>query len=167
MVEMSFEGLFIRFWWLIFPIFGMLMALWGMASTERRSRRAMDLIDSYVRQGKEPPAELLKIASGADEDGGARTLLGAGGAYKETSGAAPARHEVGDTADITSGINRDKTADDQWQGHDHPVDTVHGASSVGCHCGASNAADACTLVACLPRLKQCGSQTSGSQNPTG
>ena len=70
MVEMSFEGLFIRFWWLIFPIFGMLMALWGMASTERRSRRAMDLIDSYVRQGKEPPAELLKIASGADEDGG-------------------------------------------------------------------------------------------------
>lgn len=70
MVEMSFEGLFIRFWWLIFPIFGMLMALWGMASTERRSRRAMDLIDSYVRQGKEPPAELLKIASGADEDSG-------------------------------------------------------------------------------------------------
>lgn len=71
MVEMSFEGLFIRFWWLIFPLFGMAMALWGMASTERRSRRAMDLIDSYVRQGKEPPAELLKIASGADEDGGA------------------------------------------------------------------------------------------------
>jgi hypothetical protein len=65
---MSFEGLFIRFWWLIFPLFGMAMALWGMASTERRSRRAMDLIDSYVKQGKEPPAELLKIASGADED---------------------------------------------------------------------------------------------------
>ncbi len=70
MVEMSFESLFIRFWWLIFPIFGMLMALWGMASTERRSRRAMDLIESYVRQGKEPPAELLKIASGADADEG-------------------------------------------------------------------------------------------------
>jgi hypothetical protein len=65
---MSFEGLFIRFWWLIFPLFGMAMALWGMASTERRSRRAMDLIESYVRQGKEPPPELLKIASGADED---------------------------------------------------------------------------------------------------
>jgi hypothetical protein len=69
-VEMGFEDLFIRFWWLIFPIFGMLMAFWGMASTERRSRRAMELIDSYVRQGKEPPAELLKIASGADEDSG-------------------------------------------------------------------------------------------------
>ena len=70
MVEMSFESLFIRFWWLIFPIFGMLMAFWGMASTERRSRRAMELIESYVKQGKEPPAELLKIASGADEDRG-------------------------------------------------------------------------------------------------
>jgi hypothetical protein len=70
---MGFEELFVRFWWLIFPLFGMVMALWGMASSERRSRRAMDLIDAYVRQGKEPPAELLSIASGADEDGGAGT----------------------------------------------------------------------------------------------
>ncbi len=76
MVEMGFEDLFVRFWWLIFPLFGMVMALWGMASDERRSRRAMNLIDSYVRQGKEPPAELLKIASGADEDSGIGTGTG-------------------------------------------------------------------------------------------
>jgi hypothetical protein len=67
-VEMGFEELFVRFWWLIFPLFGMVMALWGMASTERRSRRAMELIDTYVKQGKEPPAALLSIAAGADED---------------------------------------------------------------------------------------------------
>lgn len=75
MVEMSFETLFVRFWWLIFPIFGMLMAFWGMMSSERRSRRAMELIESYVRQGKEPPSELLKIASGSDEDGDGATGL--------------------------------------------------------------------------------------------
>lgn len=78
MVEMSFETLFVRFWWLIFPIFGMLMAFWGMISTERRSRRAMELIESYVRQGKEPPAELLKVASGADDGSGGGPTLAPG-----------------------------------------------------------------------------------------
>lgn len=64
MFEMGFEGLFVRFWWLIFPIFGMLMAFWGVAQSDRRSKRAMDVIKTYVEQGKEPPAELMDIASG-------------------------------------------------------------------------------------------------------
>lgn len=60
---MNFEHLFYSFWWLIFPIFGMLMGFYGMISNERRSTRVMDLIKSYIDQGKEPPAELLKLAS--------------------------------------------------------------------------------------------------------
>lgn len=64
---MEFESLFRHFWWLIFPLFGMFMGIWGMASSGRRSREAMGLIKSYVDQGKDPPPELIKIASGASE----------------------------------------------------------------------------------------------------
>ncbi|MEZ6022488.1 MAG: hypothetical protein R3C16_03510 [Hyphomonadaceae bacterium] len=59
----TFEDLFRSYWWLIFPIFGMAMAFWGMLSSERRSRNAIDLIKSYVDQGKEPPPELLRLAT--------------------------------------------------------------------------------------------------------
>jgi hypothetical protein len=38
------------------------MAVMGMFQAERRSNKTMDLIKSYVDQGKEPPAELLKLA---------------------------------------------------------------------------------------------------------
>jgi hypothetical protein len=55
--------LFRDFWWLIFPVFGIFMAAWGMASSERRGRQVLDLIKSYVDQGKDPPPELLKLAA--------------------------------------------------------------------------------------------------------
>ncbi|MGH6949875.1 MAG: hypothetical protein ACREH4_03325 [Vitreimonas sp.] len=60
---MTAEELFRDFWWLMFPLFGLVMAAWGMASSEGRSKRVMDLIQSYVDQGKDPPAELLKLAA--------------------------------------------------------------------------------------------------------
>ena len=59
---MNFEELFRDFWWLMFPIFGMGMGLWGMSSTERRNRDVMNVIRSYVDQGKEVPPELLRMA---------------------------------------------------------------------------------------------------------
>ncbi len=59
---MNFEELFRDFWWLLFPIFGMGMGLWGMSSSERRSRDVMNVIKSYVDQGKEVPPELLRMA---------------------------------------------------------------------------------------------------------
>lgn len=59
---MNFEELFRDFWWLMFPIFGMSMGLFGMRSSERRSREVMNLIKSYVDQGKEVPPELLRMA---------------------------------------------------------------------------------------------------------
>lgn len=67
------EELFRDFWWLIFPVFGMGMGLLGMFSTERRSREVLDVIKSYVDQGKDPPPELLRLAaeSGAGKTGAA------------------------------------------------------------------------------------------------
>lgn len=59
---MSFEEFFRDFWWLMFPIFGMLMAVMGMFQDDARSKKTMDLIKSYIDQGKEPPPELLKLA---------------------------------------------------------------------------------------------------------
>ncbi len=60
---MDFEELFRDFWWLLFPIFGMSMGLIGMLQTESRNQQVMRLIKSYLDQGKEPPPELLKLAS--------------------------------------------------------------------------------------------------------
>lgn len=60
---MSFTSFFAAYWWLMFPIFGMLMALVGMFQDDRRSAKTMELIKSYVDQGKEPPPELLKLAT--------------------------------------------------------------------------------------------------------
>ncbi|MBL8531161.1 MAG: hypothetical protein JNK94_05450 [Hyphomonadaceae bacterium] len=65
---MNFEDLFRQFWWLIFPVFGMVMAVLGTISSDRRTRRTIDLIKSYVDQGKEPPPELLQLAL-KEEDG--------------------------------------------------------------------------------------------------
>jgi len=60
---MEFSHLFAAYWWLMFPIFGMAMALIGMFQDDRRSAKTIDLIKSYVDQGKEPPPELLKLAT--------------------------------------------------------------------------------------------------------
>ncbi len=59
---MSFEEFFRDFWWLMFPIFGMFLAVMGVFQEGQRANKAMDLIKSYADQGKEPPAELLKLA---------------------------------------------------------------------------------------------------------
>lgn len=59
---MDFAQLFREFWWLMFPVFGMGMGLWGMISSERRQRDVMNVIKSYIDQGKEVPPELLRMA---------------------------------------------------------------------------------------------------------
>lgn len=69
---MTFEELFRDYWWLIFPIFGMGMAVLGATQEERKSKALLQLIKSYVDQGKEPPPELLKLALNSEgEESGA------------------------------------------------------------------------------------------------
>jgi hypothetical protein len=58
-----------NFWWLIFPIFGMYMAIQGSGSRERSTRDVITLIKSYTDQGKEPPPELLQSISKSLEAG--------------------------------------------------------------------------------------------------
>jgi Flp pilus assembly protein TadB len=60
---MTFADLFSHYWWLIFPIFGMAMGWGGMVSNERRARSMMEVLKSYVDQGKEPPPELMRFVS--------------------------------------------------------------------------------------------------------
>lgn len=60
---MSFIEFFASYWWLMFPVFGMIMAVMGMFQSEQRNTKTMDLIKSYVDQGKDPPPELLKLAA--------------------------------------------------------------------------------------------------------
>ncbi|MCR6643985.1 MAG: hypothetical protein NVV62_05405 [Terricaulis sp.] len=76
---MTFAEFFYSFWWLIFPIFGMAMAFQGAGQSEKRQRRTLDLIRSYVEQGKEPPPELLKLAQKSDDDWGMGGVGGGGG----------------------------------------------------------------------------------------
>jgi hypothetical protein len=61
-----------EFWWLIFPVFGMVMALWGMAQSEGRAKSTISMLRAYAEHGKEPPAELVQLArQSMDEFGGA------------------------------------------------------------------------------------------------
>ncbi|GAM98452.1 hypothetical protein U91I_02085 [alpha proteobacterium U9-1i] len=61
-----------EFWWLIFPVFGMVMALWGMAQSEGRAKSTMSMLRAYAEHGREPPAELVQLArQSMDEFGGA------------------------------------------------------------------------------------------------
>lgn len=77
---MTFFEFFAAYWWLMFPVFGMVMAFMGMFQSERRTNQTMNLIKSYIDQGKEPPPELLKLAaSEAASDG-------AGGGMAQTPG---------------------------------------------------------------------------------
>jgi Flp pilus assembly protein TadB len=64
----TFAEFFAAFWWLIFPIFGMAMAFQGANQSAKRTRTALDLVKSYIDQGKEPPPEILKLALREEED---------------------------------------------------------------------------------------------------
>lgn len=65
---MTFAEFFAAYWWLMFPVFGMVLAFHSMVSGERRTRETMNLIRSYIEQGKDPPPELLKLAQRTGDD---------------------------------------------------------------------------------------------------
>ena len=49
-----------HFWWLIFPVLAMVLALAAMAFRYRRHKDTVELLRTYAAQGKDPPAELIK-----------------------------------------------------------------------------------------------------------
>lgn len=70
------------YWWLIFPIFGMIMGFQSMNQSESRSRALVDLVRSYTVQGKDPPPELLKLAAQNLEEGNTTMTRQSGPQYR-------------------------------------------------------------------------------------
>jgi len=64
---MTFEHFFFSFWWLIFPVGGMLMGLFGMIGHYNHRKETLRILKSYADQGKEPPAFLIDALKN-DED---------------------------------------------------------------------------------------------------
>ena len=57
---------FERFWWLIFPVMGMIYGLVSQLQKGRAQTRAMDVLKAYAEQGKQQPPEVLKALSQTD-----------------------------------------------------------------------------------------------------
>ncbi len=57
--EHDFFSLFSRYWWLIFPLFWMVVRIVRLSLGHSHANRTLDIIKSYADQGKEPPAEVL------------------------------------------------------------------------------------------------------------
>ncbi len=55
-------GLIDSFWWLVFPLSWAVISGWNAWLAQKARRDAMDLIQTYVRSGREaPPALLAKL----------------------------------------------------------------------------------------------------------
>lgn len=55
------EDLFRSYWWLLFPIAFFVFGAWDRWLAYKRAQAHLDLLRTYATQGKEPPAELLKV----------------------------------------------------------------------------------------------------------
>jgi hypothetical protein len=65
---MTFAEFFARYWWLMFPLFGMGMGVIGMITSFQHRQKKLDLLKSYADQGKEPPQFLLDALNDGDDD---------------------------------------------------------------------------------------------------
>ena len=55
------EDLFRSYWWLLFPIFWMVMGVLGSFGQYRQRSDTLKLLKTYADQGKEPPQALLDM----------------------------------------------------------------------------------------------------------
>ncbi len=64
---MTPEVFFTSFWWLIFPVGGMLMGLFAMIGHYNHRKDTLRILKSYADQGKDPPAALLEALRSDEE----------------------------------------------------------------------------------------------------
>ncbi len=64
---MTLETFLFSFWWLIFPIGGMLMGLFAMIGHYNHRKDTLRILKSYADQGKDPPAGLLEALKSDEE----------------------------------------------------------------------------------------------------
>jgi hypothetical protein len=57
-------AIFFAYWWLLFPLAWFVSAAWQSWLSYQRRKQELDLLKSYVAQGKDPPPELTKAVSG-------------------------------------------------------------------------------------------------------
>jgi len=53
--------LFNAYWWLIFPLFGMGFGMVQAWLRHKRAQQRLEILKSYIDQGKEPPPELVQF----------------------------------------------------------------------------------------------------------
>jgi hypothetical protein len=59
--------LFNRYWWLLFPLFWGISQMIKSILRHKRAQAALDVLQSYAAQGKEPPAELVAVLRQPDQ----------------------------------------------------------------------------------------------------
>ena len=60
--------LFNRYWWLLFPLFWGIRQMIKYVLRHKRAQAALEALQSYAVQGKEPPAELVAVLRQPDKD---------------------------------------------------------------------------------------------------
>jgi hypothetical protein len=58
--------LFHDFWWLLFPLSWIVIAVWRTVLHDRRRAEAISLLRTYKEKGQEPPAALTRMAFGPE-----------------------------------------------------------------------------------------------------
>jgi hypothetical protein len=61
-------GLFNRYWWLLFPLFWGIGQMFKNWMRHKRAQTALEVLQSYAVQGKEPPVELVAVLRQPDKD---------------------------------------------------------------------------------------------------
>jgi Flp pilus assembly protein TadB len=73
----------VHYWWLIFPLLGFGICFSAMWMRYQRQKATIELLRGYASQGKDPPAELVKVLQedhhqrGPDRDWRRAVLFGA------------------------------------------------------------------------------------------
>jgi hypothetical protein len=63
---MAMQDFFFSYWWLLFPLAFFLLSAWGGWLSYQRRKAELDVLKSYVSQGKDPPPEVARAMGGAD-----------------------------------------------------------------------------------------------------
>jgi len=59
--------LFNRYWWLLFPLFWGISQMVKSVLRHKRAQAALEVLQSYASQGKDPPAELVAVLRQPDQ----------------------------------------------------------------------------------------------------
>lgn len=60
---MTFPDFLAGYWWILFPLFGMVIPIVSIVADNSRAKEMLRLMQSYAAQGKEPPPELLAMTN--------------------------------------------------------------------------------------------------------